>query len=85
MSLFLLIYDRRSMQVIELREFDESGRIEADTVRFAAQRDALAAGLDQDIVLFQADSEQELRRTHGSYFLTVHELIERAQEAVGSR
>jgi hypothetical protein len=80
-SYFLLIYDREIQRIIELREFSEDNREEADATRLAAQRLALANNLDQDIVLFQAASEEALRRSHGSYFFSERELLERTRDA----
>ena len=82
MSLFVLIYDRTTQRLVDLREFRESDREAAETFRLDAQRRSLREDLDQEIVLFQAASRESLMRTHGSYFLSERELLERMRDAV---
>ena len=82
MSFFVLIYDRDRQEILDLQRFDPSDRAGAEELRLKAQRRALDEHLDHEIVLFQAASEESLRRTHGSYFLTERELLERMQQAV---
>jgi hypothetical protein len=81
MSYFVLIYDRSRGELLDVQQFEETDRISADTFRLRAQRKALDDGLDQEIVLFQAQSREALERTHGSYFLTTRQLLERGREA----
>lgn len=81
MSFFVLVYDRTKQQLIKLREFSEEDRVSAEGFRLEAQRKSLHDGLDQEIILFQAASEEALRRTHGSYFLSERELLERTMRA----
>lgn len=81
MSLFVLVYDRTRHRVVELREFPEADIAGAHAFRLGAQRHAIHQGLDEEIVLFQAASEESLKRTHGSYFLSEQELMGRMREA----
>jgi hypothetical protein len=50
--------------------------------RATLQDQAFANQLDRDIVLLEAESEADLRRSHGSFFLTPDELADRLQPAV---
>lgn len=84
MSLFILVYDRTQQKLLELREFADTDRVRAEAFRLERQRRSLSGNLDQEIVLFQAESEDVLRRTHGSYFLSNRELLDRAREAAGA-
>jgi hypothetical protein len=81
MNFFVLIYDRSLRQLVELREFSESKYTAAEAYRLRAQLHALRDELDQDVVLFQAVSRDALRRTHGSYFFSESELLERIKRA----
>jgi hypothetical protein len=81
MSYFVLIYDRSRRELLDVQQFEDTDRASADTFRLQAQRKALDERLDQEIVLFQAQSREALERTHGSYFLSIHELLERGREA----
>ncbi len=85
MSYFVLIYDRTRQKLLDVHEFAEQERAEADAFRLAAQRHALREALDQEIVLFQAESEESLKHSHGSYFLSESELMERTKATVEAR
>lgn len=82
MSFFVLVYDRSQQMLIDLKKFEDTERAGAEAFRHQAQRRALTDNLDQEIVLFQAHSEEALRRSHGSYFLSEEELLNRARRAV---
>jgi hypothetical protein len=83
-SYFVLIYDRHEHKLQELQEFDENDRAAAEAFRHRALRRSLNENLDQEIVLFQAASREALQHTHGSYFLSAEELLDRAREAAGA-
>ncbi len=80
--LFVLIYDRAARKLVKVEEFSNGDREAADSFRIKAQRRALDEHLDQEIVLFQSESLESLMRSHGSYFLTERELMDRAMGAV---
>jgi hypothetical protein len=79
-KLFVLIYDRSEQRLVDIREFEEGERPLAEAFRLTAQRQSLREKLDQEIVLFQAPSREALKRTHGSYFLSEKEMLERTIE-----
>jgi hypothetical protein len=85
MKIFVLIYDRPSRSIVQLREFDAGELSMASEFRTEAQLRAIQNGADQDIVLLQARSLESLARTHSSYFLTLDQLIDRAGDAVRAR
>lgn len=85
MSYFVLIYDRTDQTLLDLHEFAEQERTQADAFRLDAQRHALREALDQEIVLFQAESKESLKHSHGSYFLSESELLERIKATVEAR
>lgn len=69
MNVFLLIFDRGERRLVELDEYPASARRDAEEARFQAELAALKSGRDVEIVTLEAGSLDELRRTHGSYFL----------------
>ena len=71
---FLLIYDRLAGQLVRKTEFAQA--VEALNARFAAEQE-FAGRVDIEIVSLTADSEEDLRRTHARYFLTLDELAAR--------
>jgi hypothetical protein len=77
-SLFVLIHDRHRQKIIELRTFSDMQRREANDYYSEAERRASRENPDLDVVLFQADSLEDLKRTHGSYFFSEKEMLDRA-------
>ena len=74
MAHFLLIYDRSAGRLIRNQEYSDAaaafaGRVQAET-EFTNQPDI-------EIVALTAESEEELRMTHGRYFLDLSELAAR--------
>jgi hypothetical protein len=82
-TLFLLEFDRVEHRLVRPPEaFGEEARAAAFDRRAALQERAMVEQLDRDIVLLEAESEADLRRTHGSFFLTPDELADRLRPAV---
>ncbi len=68
MKYFLLVYDRARGELLESpREFPITAITEAVNAR-NARLGALHGG-DVEVVLLGADSLEDLKRTHGRYFL----------------
>jgi hypothetical protein len=62
---FLLVFNRRTGEMADLRRFD--AYLDAMHARFAAERDHRLEP-DVEVVVLTARSEQELRGTHSRYF-----------------
>jgi hypothetical protein len=73
-SHFLLIYDRAAGQLVRQHEYADAAEAIAD--RFAAEAE-FAGQPGIEIVVIGAESEEELRTTHGRYFLDLNELAAR--------
>jgi len=71
---FLLIYDRDAGRLIRNERFAADS--EALHARFEAERE-FRGRPEVEIVALAADSEEELMRTHGRYFLDLSQLVER--------
>jgi len=74
MAAFLLVYDRGTGTFVRKTRFDGSN--EALRARFDAEAE-FAATPNIEIVVLEAESEDALRRTHGRYFLSLDELVDR--------
>jgi hypothetical protein len=74
MAHFLLIYNRAAGQLLRQQEYTDAVAAIAD--RFAAEVE-FAGQPDVEIVVIGAESEEELRTTHGRYFLGLTELAAR--------
>ncbi len=70
--IFLIQYNRRQGERILLREFSDSEKEIADQARIDLELELRARRITDEVVLLQARSEYELRRTHGRYF---HDLV----------
>jgi hypothetical protein len=65
---FLIDYERRSGQLVGMRRYASSARNEAEDARLALELDLRRLGLEREVVLLEASSEDALRRTHRRYF-----------------
>lgn len=70
----LVVYDRRAGRLVRQQEFPSSA--EALQARFAAE-DELGINSRIEIVALSGASMEDLRLTHGRYFLSDDELRER--------
>lgn len=74
MANFLLVYDRDAGRLLRKERYD--ARSEALRARFEAERE-FANQPEVEIVALAAESEEDLRQTHGRYFLGLEELAAR--------
>ena len=75
MSRFLLVFDRDAGALLEIRKAGSSAR-EAMNTRLALE-DLHATNRAVEVVVLNAESEADLRRTHARYFENVGELVRR--------
>jgi hypothetical protein len=78
MKLFLLRYDRRRGELLSIAEFGGRDFASANSEMLKAE----TAEPDLEVVLLQAESEEQLKATHGRYFGEFRELGDLAQTAV---
>jgi hypothetical protein len=81
MKIFLLIYDRGERRLVSVTVYEQDERGAALAARYEAEVAAARAGRHQEIVLFEAESLDALKATHGSYFFSIDELRERFLKA----
>ena len=74
MSHFLLVYDRDAGRLVRKQRYESSA--DAMRARFAAESE-FAGRPEIEIVALGAESEEDLRVTHGRYFLSLTELVDR--------
>jgi hypothetical protein len=72
--LFLIEYDRSRGSIVQFREFDDNFREIAEDARLDLELELNRQGVEHEIVLLDAPSEEALRRTHSRYFESVAEL-----------
>ncbi len=73
--LFLIEYDRNRGQIVTLRTFDESEREKVEDARLEMELGLNRLGVEREVVLLEAATEEALRRTHRRYFEDLAELV----------
>jgi len=66
--IFLIAYQRECGRISDMLVFEDSERTKADNRRLEMELELLRAGVEREVVLLQASSEEDLRRTHRRYF-----------------
>jgi hypothetical protein len=77
--LFMLTYDRSSATLMTLEVITAGRESEAFQRRLAAEVGAFRDGMDVEVVILEADSEESLRRTHARYFEDLGDLLDAAR------
>jgi hypothetical protein len=75
MMLFLIEYDRDRGKIVTFRTFDDSERKVAENSRLEMELDLNRRGVEREVVILEAASEEAVRRTHRRYFETLEELL----------
>ena len=76
--LFLIEYDRIKGRLVELKKFDDMQQQAAKELRLQKELDLNRRGIDHEVVLLDATSEEALRKTHRRYFENLEELAKSA-------
>ncbi|MGH2397969.1 MAG: hypothetical protein ACRDFW_13550 [bacterium] len=66
--IFLIEYIRREGRIVSFKTFDDLERREAENSRLEIELNLNRAGVDHEVVLLEAASEDALHRTHQRYF-----------------
>ena len=77
--LFLIEYDRSRGQIIALSTFDNSQREQAQDSRLELELSLNRRGIEREVVLLEAASEEAVRLTHGRYFEDLPQLARALQ------
>lgn len=71
---YLINYDRADGKLISLQAFDADQGDEARRTRLTLEIDLMRQRIAREVVLLEAASESDLRRTHRRYFEDVRDL-----------
>ena len=66
--IFLIEFDRKHAQLVSMKRFPNSARLDAQDARANMEFDAGLHSTGNEIVLLEADSEDTVRKTHRRYF-----------------
>lgn len=73
--IFLIGYNRSEGHIVTFRDFDDSQRREAEDSRLEIELDLNRKGVDHEVVLLEAESEDALRLTHRRYFEDLRQIL----------
>lgn len=74
--IFLIEYDRSEGELVAFKAFKDSERQSAESCRLEIELSLNRKGIDHEVVLLEAASEDALRRTHRRYFEDLAEIGE---------
>lgn len=74
--LFLIDYDRKSGQIVQFKKYDATMHAQASEERLQLELELNRKGIEREVVLLEAATEADLRRTHRNYFATLAELAQ---------
>lgn len=78
--IFLIEYNRSKGQLVTFESFADTERSVVEDMRLDLELALLRTQIDHEVVLLEAASEAAIRRTHGRYFMTPMELVQRTFE-----
>jgi len=70
--LFLIEYDRTQGKIVTMQEFDETAKAESARLEMELRLNKL--GVSHEVVILEAVSESNVRRTHRRYFENLNDL-----------
>ena len=73
--LFLIEYDRTRGQIVSFKKFNDSERQSAADSRLEMELELNRLGIEREVVILEAETEEALRRTHRRYFENLSELV----------
>jgi len=80
--IFLIEYNRERGRIVKLESFVDSDRQNAEQQRLTLELELSERGIDDEVVILEAATEQDVRRTHGRYFEDLQALASRARGAL---
>lgn len=78
--MFLMEYNQKQGTLVSMRTFEDGERRVADDARLELELDLFRKGIDHEVVILDAESQEALMRTHERYFLSLREIAERTFE-----
>ena len=73
--IFLIEYDRNRGAIVTFKRFDDSERRNAQDARLEMELELNRQGIEHEVVILEAETEEALRRTHRRYFEDLAELL----------
>jgi hypothetical protein len=73
--IYLIQYDRRRGALVAIEEFSPQQRLQAEQRRLDLELSLLSKKVTYEVVLIEASSQAELRKTHRRYFEDLKEIF----------
>jgi hypothetical protein len=77
--IYLIQYDRVAGALVQFREFAANNLAGAEDARLSLELSLLEKKVPHEVVLLDASSEHELRKTHRRYFESLEQMLASAQ------
>ena len=71
---FLIKYNREKGKINSLKSYHESEHLDAENDRLKMELSLIRNGLDYEVVILEANSKKDLRKTHSRYFKNLQEI-----------
>lgn len=72
--IFLIEYDRAKGHIVKFVQFSDSDRAKAEESRLDLELSLKSKGIEHEVVLLDAMTEEALRQTHRRYFESLDDL-----------
>ena len=82
--IFLIHYNRSTGKIVELKQFEQSQRVQAEDARLKMELDLIGKKDGNEVCLLEARSIEALKRTHRRYFESLRTLTASGSRAVSS-
>ena len=76
--IYLIQYERKVGELVRVDEFPVGSMQAAEEARLSVELDLLRQHISHEVVLLEASSEEELRKTHRRYFERLDQLLSEA-------
>ena len=82
--IFLIHYNRSAGEIVELKQFEQSQRVQAEDARLEMELDLIGKNDGDEVCLLEASSIEALRKTHRRYFESLRTLTASGSHTVAS-
>ncbi len=72
--IFLIEYNRPEGRLVKFETFENFQQVEAERLRLETELELNRRGIEHEVVLLEAMTEEALRRTHRRYFENLTQL-----------
>ena len=77
--IFLIEYSRDAGAIVQIEQFPDTSPREAEDRRLSIEVSNLGEGVSREVVLLEAETEADVRKTHRRYFERLQDLAQTEQ------